>query len=69
MLVFALIYGLAANIKKAGMRPGLWTRPLCGVHDDAKNLILPSIPGRDDAKKPVLDPTIEENNVCFGYLL
>jgi len=52
---------LAADIKKAGMRPGLWTRPLCGAHDDAKQLILPSIPGRDDAKKPVLDPTIEEN--------
>ena len=52
---------LAADVKETGMRPGLWTRPLCGSHDDAANLILPSIPGRDDAKKPVLDPTIEEN--------
>ncbi len=52
---------LALNIKKLGMRPALWTRPLCGAHDDAQNLLLPFIEGRNDPKKPVLDPTIEEN--------
>jgi alpha-galactosidase len=52
---------LADNIKKLGMRPGLWTRPLCGAHDDSKSLLLPPIPGRTDAKKPVLDPTIAGN--------
>lgn len=52
---------LAAEVKKMGMRPGLWTRPLCGSSEDAASLILPSIEGRNDPKKPVLDPTIEEN--------
>lgn len=52
---------LAADIKKLGMRPALWTRPLCAKHDTNKNLLLPSIEGRNDPKQPVLDPSIEEN--------
>ncbi len=52
---------LADNIKKRGMRPGLWTRPLCAQHDDKNNLLLPLIPGRESAKNPVLDPSIAEN--------
>ncbi len=52
---------LADNIKKLGMQPGLWTRPLCASHNDGRHLLLPSIPGRDSPKKPVLDPSIEEN--------
>jgi alpha-galactosidase len=52
---------LADNIKKLGMRPGLWTRPLCGAHNDNKSLLLPAIPGRELANKPVLDPSIPEN--------
>ena len=52
---------LAGEIRKIGMRPGLWTRPLCGAHDDPKSLLLPAIPGRDNPKEPVLDPSIEEN--------
>lgn len=52
---------LAADIRKLGMRPGIWTRPLCAAHDDPKSLLLPAIPGRDDPKSPVLDPTIPEN--------
>jgi alpha-galactosidase len=52
---------LAADVKKMGMRPGLWTRPLCAASKDAANLLLPSIEGRNDPKRPVLDPTIEEN--------
>ena len=52
---------LADDIKKIGMRPGLWTRPLCASHNDKKSLLMPSIPGRDDPKTPVLDPTISEN--------
>ncbi len=52
---------LAADIKKERMRPGLWTRPLCARHDDKPSLLLPSIPGRDNPKNPILDPTIEEN--------
>ena len=52
---------LAEGIKKTGMRPGLWTRPLCARHNDKKNLLMPAIPGRDDPKTPLLDPTIAEN--------
>ena len=52
---------LADDIKNLGMRPALWTRPLCAAHDDAATLLLPAIEGRNDSRKPVLDPTIEEN--------
>jgi alpha-galactosidase len=52
---------LAGDIRKLGMRPGLWTRPLCASYKDAPTLLLPTISGRDDAKSPVLDPTIDEN--------
>ncbi|MBC8084439.1 MAG: hypothetical protein H7Z21_14660, partial [Hymenobacter sp.] len=52
---------LATSIRGLGMRPGLWTRPLCAAHSDKANLLLPSIPGRDDPRKPVLDPSIPEN--------
>ena len=49
------------TIKQLGMRPGLWMRPLCARHDDKANLLAPKIPGRDNPKMPVLDPTIPEN--------
>lgn len=49
------------EIKKLGMRPGLWMRPLCARHDEKASLLAPKIPGRDDPKQPVLDPTIPEN--------
>ena len=52
---------LADEIKKTGMRPGVWTRPLCAAFNDKKNLLIPSIPGRDNPKTPFLDPTISEN--------
>ncbi len=52
---------MADDIKKLGMQPGLWTRVLCAKHDDPKTLLLPTIPGRDDPKQPILDPTIPEN--------
>jgi alpha-galactosidase len=52
---------LANDIRKLGMRPGLWTRPLCAPHDAPQKLLLPAIRGRDNPKNPVLDPTIDEN--------
>ena len=58
---FKDMHVMAESIKKAGMRPGLWTRALCGKHDEERSLLLPSIPGRDNPKNPVLDPSIEEN--------
>jgi alpha-galactosidase len=52
---------LAADIRKLGMRPGLWMRPLCASYKDPASLLLPIIPGRDEPHSPVLDPSIEEN--------
>jgi alpha-galactosidase len=52
---------VADSVRKLGMRPGIWTRPLCAKHDDPAPLLLPAIPGRNDPKYPILDPTIEEN--------
>jgi alpha-galactosidase len=54
---------MAGEIKALGMRPGLWTRPLIAKLTDPKSLLAPSIPGRNDAKEPILDPTIPENIV------
>jgi alpha-galactosidase len=51
---------VAERIRKAGMRPGIWTRPLCGSQNDPRSLMLPLVKGRD-AQRPVLDPTIPEN--------
>lgn len=52
---------MANDIVKLGMRPGLWTRPLCAKHDDKRSLLAPVIKGRDIPNNPVLDPTIPEN--------
>lgn len=52
---------LGEEIKKLGMRPGLWMRPLCARHDEKASLLAPKIPGRNNPKNPVLDPTIPEN--------
>jgi len=52
---------LAGDIRRLDMRPGIWTRPLCAAHDDPASLLLPSIPGREDPRSPILDPTIAEN--------
>ncbi|MFT3934905.1 MAG: hypothetical protein QM726_14870 [Chitinophagaceae bacterium] len=54
---------LVDGIKKEGMRPGIWTRPLCGSFA-AANLTLPLINGREE-KKPVLDPSIAENEATI----
>jgi alpha-galactosidase len=51
---------LAEKIRQIGMRPGIWTRPLCGNHKAPASLMLPLIKGREE-NKPVLDPTIPEN--------
>ncbi|WP_413667356.1 hypothetical protein ACEN9X_23050 [Mucilaginibacter sp. Mucisp86] len=58
---FKDMHALGDEIKKLGMRPGLWMRPLCAKHDEKASLLAPKIPGRNDPKNPVLDPTIPEN--------
>ena len=58
---------LSNDIQQPGMRPGLWirtglwTRPLCTAHDTPADRLLPRIAGRNDPKKPVLDPTFSKN--------
>jgi alpha-galactosidase len=51
---------LAASIHGLGMRPGIWTRPLCADQADPDSRKLPRIEGRDDPRRPILDPTIPE---------
>jgi alpha-galactosidase len=51
---------MAEGIRKLGMRPAIWTRPLCGRSDDSPTRMLPLIKGREE-QKPVLDPSIPEN--------
>lgn len=51
---------LASKIKQIGMRPGIWTRPLCASYKDNQKLLLPFSSGKE-ANKPVLDPSIPEN--------
>jgi alpha-galactosidase len=58
---FGDMHKLAGEIKRTGMRPGIWTRPLSARHTYKKSLLMPSIPGRDDPKTPLLDPSIPEN--------
>lgn len=60
---------MADDIVKLGMRPGLWTRPLCAKYNDSATLLAPPIKGRDDPKNPVLDPTIPENIERIKYNL
>jgi alpha-galactosidase len=49
---------LARDIKNAGMRPGLWTRPLCASYKDPVSLLMPASAGES---KPILDPSVSEN--------
>lgn len=58
---FKDMHVMAQQITDLGMRPGLWTRPLCAKYNDKASLLAPKIKGRDDPKSPVLDPTIPEN--------
>jgi len=58
---FKDMQAMAEDIVKLGMRPGLWTRPLCARYSDSPKLLAPQIKGRNDPRNPVLDPTIPEN--------
>jgi len=66
---FKDMHAMAGDIVKLGMRPGLWTRPLCAKYNDSASLLAPKIKGRDDPKNPVLDPTIPENIERVKYNL
>jgi alpha-galactosidase len=52
---------VASDIKKLGMRPGLWTRPLQANAKDKPTLLIPVRKDQQDLKERWLDPTIPEN--------
>jgi alpha-galactosidase len=54
--------GLAAAMKSAGTRPGLWLRPLAADPETPENLLLPVERATDSsAKIKILDPSQPEN--------
>jgi alpha-galactosidase len=52
---------VTGEIKKLGMRPGLWTRPLRATQNDDPKLMIPIRKDQKDLKERYLDPTIAEN--------
>lgn len=52
---------LATDIKKRGMRPGLWMRPLCAPYGAPEYRLMPKYKRTDSPDDRILDPTIEEN--------
>jgi alpha-galactosidase len=57
---------VADDIKKLGMRPGLWTRPLLANANDKASLLIPLRQNQKDPKERYLDPTIPENLQRIG---
>jgi alpha-galactosidase len=57
---------VAAEIKKTGMRPGLWTRPLLANSGDAVSLLTPVRNGEAGSSERFLDPTLPENLQRIG---
>ncbi len=57
---FPDMHRMANTIKGLGMRPGLWTRTLIARLDDPASYLAPRIPGRNNPKEPILDPTVPE---------
>ncbi|RZK33398.1 MAG: hypothetical protein EOO90_32340, partial [Pedobacter sp.] len=52
---------VADDIKKLGMKAGLWTRPLIAKKSESLTLLAPKIAGRANTDEIILDPTIPEN--------
>jgi alpha-galactosidase len=57
---------MAETIKKLGMRPGLWTRPLLANAKDRQSALIPLREGQTNPKERYLDPTIPENLQQIG---
>ncbi len=58
---------MAAQVKKTGMLPGLWTRPLLANAMDNPLLLIPLRSDQPDPKERYLDPTIPENLQRIGH--
>lgn len=60
---------LASEIKRKGMRPGLWMRPLCAPVGAPERRLMPQYERTDSPNDRILDPTVEENRAyirqCF----
>ncbi|HEY4965270.1 MAG TPA: hypothetical protein VII28_02680, partial [Puia sp.] len=63
---FGDMSAVASEIKKIGMRPGLWTRPLLANANDKPSLLIPLRQNQTDPKERYLDPTIPENLQRIG---
>lgn len=57
---------VAAEIKKLGMRPGLWTRPLLANKHDKPSTLTPARSGETER---YLDPTLPENLKRIGDII
>jgi alpha-galactosidase len=57
---------MAYQIKKLGMRPGIWTRPLLANATDKPSSLIPLRNNQTDTKERYLDPTIPENLQRIG---
>ncbi len=57
---------VATEIKKLGMRPGLWTRPLLANKNDKPAALIPLREEDRNAKNRYIDPTIPENLQRIG---
>jgi len=60
---------VTSDIKKLGMRPGLWTRPLLANQQDSPKLMIPVRGDQKDLKERFLDPTIPENLHRIGDII
>ena len=60
---------VAGEIKKLGMRPGLWTRPLLANKNDHPTALIPVRNGQKNLKQRYLDPTIPENLQRIGNII
>ena len=58
---FGDMSSVAREIKRLGMRPGIWTRPLQGNAKDKPDFLIPVRKDQADPKERYLDPTIPEN--------
>jgi alpha-galactosidase len=63
---FGDMSSVAEEIKKLGMRPGIWTRPLLANAKDKPSSLIPLRKGQEDPKERYLDPTIPENLQRIG---
>ncbi|HVY74790.1 MAG TPA: hypothetical protein VG890_08180 [Puia sp.] len=58
---FGDMTSVTAEIKKLGMRPGLWTRPLLANGNDPESILIPVRKDQTNLSERYLDPTLPQN--------